>query len=357
MAVGPLGEMSAFQIGRHTIGDGQPCFVIAEAGVNHNGDLTVARQLIDAAAEAGADAIKFQTFKADKLVTASAPKADYQKAATGAGESQSAMLRKLELSSAAHSELKQHAEQRGLVFLSTPFDESSADLLASVGLPAFKVSSGELTNLPFLEHLARLGRPLLLSTGMATLDEVRDAVECIRAAGNPPLALLQCVSNYPASAADTNLRAMQTMRAEFGVPIGYSDHTLGNEISLAAVALGGCIIEKHLTLDRALPGPDHAASSEPAELAALVRGIRAIESALGDGVKRPAASEANTAAVARRSLIAARDLAAGEMLDNSAVVALRPGGGLPPGKRSAILNRRARVSIAAGTLLSVEMFE
>ena len=347
-------SVAEFLIGARTIGDGHPCFVIAEAGVNHNGDLELARRLIDAAAEAGADAIKFQTFKADRLVTAAAPKADYQKAATGAEESQHAMLRRLELSEAAHAELQAHAGQRGLIFLSTPFDEESADLLAAMQLPAFKISSGELTNLPFLEHVARLGKPLLVSTGMATLDEVRDAVAIIRAA---PLALLQCVSNYPAQPADTNLRAMQTMRAEFGVPVGYSDHTLGNDIALAAVALGACIIEKHLTLDRTLPGPDHAASAEPAELSALIRGIRAVESALGDGVKQPAASEAGVAAVARRSLVAARDIAAGETLDASAIHALRPGGGLPPGQRASLLGRRTRRAVPVGTAFTLEMLE
>ena len=346
--------MAEFQIGGRTIGDGHSCFVIAEAGVNHNGDLGLARRLIDAAADAGADAIKFQTFKADRLVTATAPKAEYQKAATGTEESQHAMLRRLELSEAAHAELQVHAGQRGLIFLSTPFDEESADLLAAMQLPAFKISSGELTNLPFLEHVARLGKPLLVSTGMATIKEVRDAVSII---GGAPLALLQCVSNYPAQPADTNLRAMQTMRAEFGVPVGYSDHTLGNDIALAAVALGACIVEKHLTLDRTLPGPDHAASAEPAELAALIRGIRAVESALGDGVKQPAASEAGVAAVARRSLVAARDIAAGETLDATAIRALRPGGGLPPGQRASLLGLRTRTPIAAGTAFTLEMLE
>lgn len=346
-----------FSIGQHHLGEGHPCFVIAEAGVNHNGDLALARQLIDAAADAGADAIKFQTFKADRLVTAAAPKAEYQQVTTGAEESQHAMLRRLELDEAAHAALQQYAAGRGLLFLSTPFDEESADLLASMQLPAFKISSGELTNLPFLEHLARFGKPLLLSTGMATLAEVRDAVEAIRAAGNPPLALLQCVSNYPAQPSDTNLLAMQTMQREFGVLVGYSDHTLGNEVSFASIALGARLVEKHLTLDRTLPGPDHSASAEPAEFAALVRGIRAVESALGDGVKRPAASEANVAAVARRSLVAARDLTAGETLDSSAIKALRPGGGLPPGRRAELLGRRSRTAIAAGTVLTLEMVE
>ncbi len=347
--------MSAFfQIGPRRVGEGEPCFVIAEAGVNHNGDLALARQLIAAAAEAGADAIKFQTFRADRLVSATAPKADYQKAATGAAESQHAMLRRLELDEAAHRTLRQYAADRGIVFLSTPFDEASADFLAALRLPAFKVSSGELTNLPFLAHLAQHRMPIILSTGMTTLDEVRAAVAAI---GDVPLALLQCVSNYPAQAADTNLRAMQTMRAEFGVTVGYSDHTLGNEVAFAAVALGASIVEKHLTLDRTLPGPDHAASSEAAEFAALVRGIRSIESALGDGIKRPAASEANVASVARRSLVAARDIAPGEILSPAEIDALRPAGGLPPSAQTKLLGRRTRTAIPAGTMFTLEMLE
>ncbi len=336
------------------LGAGAPSFVIAEAGVNHNGDLALAHGLIDAAAGAGADAIKFQTFRAGRVVGATAPKAEYQKAATDAAESQQAMLRRLELDAAAHLALQQRATERGMMFLSSPFDEESADLLAAMQVPAFKVSSGELTNLPFLEYLARFRRPIILSTGMATLDEVRAAVAAI---GDVPLALLQCVSNYPAQPADTNLRAMKTMGDEFGVVVGYSDHTLGNEIALAAVALGASIVEKHLTLDRTLPGPDHAASSEPAEFASLVRGIRAVESALGDGIKRPAASEANVASVVRRSLVAARDFAAGETLDADGISALRPGGGLPPSAREQLLGRRARQPITAGTVFSLEMVE
>lgn len=344
-------------LGSRRIGDGESCFVIAEAGVNHNGDLDLAHRLVDAAADASADAVKFQTFRTAHLVSAAAPKAAYQRAATGNDQSQDAMLRQLELNADAHRELQQHAAERGIVFLSTPFDPESADLLAAMDVPAFKVSSGELTNLPLLAHLARLARPIFLSTGMATLDEVRAAVQALRENGNPPLALLQCVSNYPAAASDTNLRAMRTMRDAFAVPVGYSDHTLGSEIAFAAVALGACIVEKHLTLDRALPGPDHAASSEPAEFAALVRGIRAIESALGDGIKQPAASEADVAAVARRSLVAARDLAAGETLDSTNIIALRPGGGLPPGARETLLGKRARRAIVAGTVFTREMLE
>lgn len=343
------------EIAGRRIGPGHPCFVIAEAGVNHNGSLDFARRLIDAAAEAGADAVKFQTFRTEQLVTEDAPKADYQQHATGADESQYAMLKRLELGEAAHRELIAHATARGLIFLSTPFDEASADLLEALDLPAFKIPSGEVTNLPFLAYLARKQRTMILSTGMSTLAEVEAAVAAITRGGNPPLALLHCVSCYPTAPADVNLRAMETMRSAFPVPVGFSDHTLGSEISLAAVGLGACIIEKHLTLDKTLPGPDHAASLEPAELIALIRGIRNVEAALGHGRKEPALAESNTAAVARKSLVAARDLAAGEVLDAGAIAIKRPGTGLAPAGRDELIGRKARTPIAAGTLFTLEM--
>lgn len=346
---------SILEICGRRIGPGQPCFVIAEAGVNHNGSLELARRLIDAAADAGADAVKFQTFRAERLVTVDAPKAEYQKRTTGTEESQFAMLKRLELDEAAHRELMAYALSRGLVFLSTPFDEPSADLLESLQLPAFKVPSGEVTNLPFLGYLARKGRPMLLSTGMSTLDEVEAAVAVIRAAGQPPLALLHCVSNYPAEPATSNLRAMATMAQAFQVPVGFSDHTMGTEIAIAAVALGACCIEKHLTLDRTMPGPDHEASLEPAELAAMMKSIRHVEAALGHGRKEPAASESGTAAVARKSLVAARDLAAGEVLALEAIAIKRPGTGLPPRMREELIGKTARVAIRAGTLFTREM--
>ena len=246
---------------------------------------------------------------------------------------------------------------RGILFLSTPFDYESADYLDRIGVPAIKIPSGEINNLPFLAHLARKGKPLIVSTGMATLAEVQSAVQTIAEAGNPPLVLLQCVSNYPASPADVNLRAMTAMGNAFHVPVGYSDHVLGNEVSLAAVALGACIIEKHFTLDRTLPGPDHKASMEPDQLAALVRGVRMVEAARGDGCKRPAAAEADTAAAARRSLVAARQIAAGTMLTENMIVVKRPGTGLPPGMLPAVLGRTTRRTVAKDTLLSLEDLE
>lgn len=343
-----------FAIDGRPVGPGQPCLIIAEAGVNHNGSLELACALVDAARAAGADAVKFQTFKAERLVSAAAPKAAYQQRTTGAAESQLEMIRKLELGEAEHRQLLAHCRQRGILFLSSPFDEQSADFLAELGMSAYKVPSGELTNLPFLAHLARKGRPLILSTGMAYLGEVEAAVRTIAASGPVPLALLQCVSNYPADPADVNLRAMDTLTAAFGVPVGYSDHVPPNEVAFAAVARGACIIEKHFTLDRDLPGPDHQASLEPEELAALVRGIRAVEAALGDGRKQPAASEADTAAVARKSLVAARDLPAGSVLEAGLIAVKRPGSGLPPVMLQHLLGRRTRVDIPRDALLALE---
>ena len=344
------------QIGGRMVGMNQPCFIIAEAGVNHNGDLNLAHQLIDVASQAGADAIKFQTFKAEHLATADAPKAAYQLETTNASESQFEMLRRLELDADAHRDLIAHCRDKHILFLSTPFDEASVDLLETLGVPAYKTPSGEITNLPYLSHVARKNKPMIVSTGMAFLGEVETAVRTIDGTGNYAFALLHCVSNYPANPADINLRAMQTMARAFNVLVGYSDHTLGVEVSLAAVALGACIVEKHFTLDRNLPGPDHQASAEPAELAALVRGIHIVEASLGDGRKQPSVSEANTASVARKSLIAACDIPAGIKLTEMMVAIKRPGTGLPPAMREYLIGRLTRASIPAGTLLNLDMF-
>ncbi|XZE55166.1 N-acetylneuraminate synthase [Planctomycetaceae bacterium SH139] len=334
----------------------QPCFIIAEAGVNHNGSLDLALQLVDVAVECGADAIKFQTFNAHKLVTADAPQADYQAANSGKKESQFEMLRRLELSIEDHRRIIQRCHQRGIQFMSTPFDEESVDLLADEGMQFFKIPSGEVTNLPLIQHIASKRRPVLLSTGMCNLADVEAAVETLEQAGISELALLHCVSNYPAAAADTNLRAMQTMATAFGYAVGYSDHTLGSAVPLAAVALGAKILEKHFTLDRSLPGPDHLASSEPAELSQLISDIRVVESALGNGRKRPAAAEASTAAVARRSLVAARPIRAGEIITRQDLVGRRPGTGLPPAMLEYLQNRRAVQDIAADEMVTLGMF-
>lgn len=347
----------AIKISDRLIGPHQPCFIIAEAGVNHNGDPALARKLVDVAADAGADAVKFQTFRAERIVSADAPKAEYQLQTTDKAESQLDMLRRLELPAEAHRELFECCRKRNILFLSTPFDEQSADFLEELGVAAFKIGSGDLTNLPFLTYVSGKGLPLIVSTGMSTLAEVEAAVEAIGAAGNRDVVLLQCVSNYPADAADVNLRAMQTMSAAFGVPVGYSDHTLGIEVAGAAVAMGACVIEKHFTLDRGLPGPDHRASLEPDEMKAMVAGIRKVESALGDGQKRPAASEANTAVVARKSLVAARDITAGTVLTEAMIAMRRPGTGLPPALLKHVIGRTLRTDVGAGTVLRMDMLE
>lgn len=347
--------MKAIEILGREIGPGQPCFIIAEAGVNHNGSLEMARQLVDAAARAGADAVKFQTFKAEKVVSPQAPKAAYQLQTTGASESQLDMVKRLELPFDAFRELYVYCQDKGIRFMSTPFDEESVDFLAELNVAVFKIPSGEITNLPFLAHVARKGKPMIVSTGMSYLGEVEAAVRTIEETGNHDFVLLHCVSNYPADPADANLRAMQTMATAFSVPVGYSDHTLEAEVAIAAVALGACVIEKHFTLDRSLPGPDHRTSLEPDELSALVRGIRTVEMALGHGRKEPADSEANTATVARRSLVAARDIQAGTTLTEELIAIKRPGTGLPPAMRPYLIGRTARITIPAGTLLTLEM--
>ena len=347
--------VDAISISHRLVGAGQPCFIIAEAGVNHNGDIAMAHQLVDAAIEAKADAVKFQTFRAEQLATPEAPKAEYQKQTTGVVESQLEMLRRLELSAEAHRELMAHCREQGILFLSSPFDEESADLLEGMDVAAFKVPSGEITNLSLLTHIARKGKPMIVSTGMAFMGEVEAAVGAIEEAGNQELILLHCVSNYPADPADVNLRAMASMAGAFEVPVGFSDHTIGIEIPASAVALGACVIEKHLTLDRNLPGPDHPASLEPAAFGSMVRAIRNVEAALGHGRKVPAPSEANTAEVARKSLFAAKDIPAGTKLTDDLIAIKRPGTGLPPAMRQQLVGRTVREFIPVGTTISLEM--
>jgi len=344
-----------FVIGEQKIGSRYPCFIIAEAGVNHNGDIDTARRLIDAAANAGVDAVKFQTFSANRLVTRQATKAAYQRETAGTKESQYEMLKRLELSLSDHQTLLAHAQNHEIVFLSTPFDPISADLLVKLDIPAIKIGSGEITNLPLLTHVARYGKPIILSTGMAILGEVEEAVRAIQTQSNPPLVLLHCVSTYPTDPADVNLRAMDTMHQAFGLPIGYSDHTLGISIPLAAVALGACVIEKHFTLDRTLLGPDHRASLEPTELHTLVKSIRAVEAALGDGIKRPASSEADTARVARKSIVSQIDIPIGAEITIDMLTIKRPGIGIQPRHLQRIVGRTANVAIPADTVIQWEM--
>jgi N-acetylneuraminate synthase/N,N'-diacetyllegionaminate synthase len=347
----------SFSLPGREVGDGRPVFVVAEIGVNHNGDVELARRLVDAAVEANADAVKFQTFRSEALATRDAGKASYQLETTGSGESAREMLARLELGPAQHADLQAHCAARGILFFSTPFDEASADTLDALGVPLFKVPSGEITNLGLLRHVAAKRKPVIVSTGMATLGEVAEAVDAIRGAGDPPLVLLHCLSAYPAPPAEVNLRAMATLRAAFDCPVGFSDHTLGIEVAVAAAALGAAVIEKHLTLDHRLPGPDHRASLEPGMFAALVRAIRTVESALGDGRKRPMPSEADTRRVARRSLVTTRPVRAGERLAADAIAVKRPGTGIAPADLPRVLGRIVPRDLPADTVLRWDTLE
>lgn len=327
-------------------------FVIAEAGVNHNGSLDLALRLVDEACDAGCDAVKFQTFRTERLVSRSAPKAEYQRRTTSASDTQFEMLERLELSEADHRALLARSSQAGIAFLSSPFDEDSADLLDELGVEAFKIPSGELTNHPLLRHVATKGKPIMLSTGMATMDEVADAVVVITSTGNRQLSLLHCVSEYPAPYAEVNLRAMLTLRDAFGFDVGYSDHTPGCEVAIAAVALGARILEKHFTLSRDLPGPDHTASLEPQELADMVASLRHIEEALGDGIKVPAPCEIKNIAVARKSVVAEHDLAAGQRVAAADIAIKRPGDGIAPRDLGNVIGRTVRRRIEAGDVIT-----
>jgi len=327
-------------------------FVIAEIGVNHNGDIGLAKKLIDVAVDAGADAVKFQTFKAEKLASPSAKKATYQSTNDPRAESQLDMLKRLELTEDEFREAAKYTRARGLEFLSTPFDEDSADFLASLDVSAFKVGSGDLISLTFLRHIASHGKPMIISTGMATLAETAEAVAVIEDAGEPPLAILHCVSQYPAEAKDANLRAMDTMAAAFNVPIGWSDHTMGAAVTLAAVARGARIVEKHYTLDCSMEGPDHKASLEPDELKAYIADIRKVDVALGDGVKTPVAAELNTIAAARKSLVLAKSVQAGEQLFADDVISQRPGTGIVPKFRPQVIGRTVKADLPIGHVLS-----
>jgi len=306
--------------------------IIAEAGVNHNGSITTAKQMIDIAADAEVNLVKFQTFKAETLVTTTAEKADYQKVLTNRSETQFEMIKKLELDRSAHEELIAYCNQKKIQFLSTAFDHDSIDLLAELGIPVYKIPSGEITNLPYLRHVGRMGKPVIMSTGMANIDEVQAAMEVLLEAGvkKDDLTILHCNSEYPTPILDVNLRAMLTVRDELGVKVGYSDHTLGIEVPIAAVALGATIIEKHFTLNRSLPGPDHAASLEPDELKAMVKSIRNIEKAMGNGVKTPSPSETKNISIARKSIVAKRAIKKGEVFSEQNLTVKRPGTGISP---------------------------
>lgn len=317
--------------------------IIAEAGVNHNGDQALAMKLIDIAAEAGADLVKFQTFSAARLATKAAAKADYQIRTPGSEESQYEMLCRLELTEGIHHDLMAHCAVRGIGFFSTGFDIESIDLLVELGQDRFKIPSGEITNLPYLRHIGRMGKPVILSTGMAEMEEIQAAIAALEEAGTPRaiITVLHCTTEYPTPMHEANLRAMLSIQKAFGVDVGYSDHTRGIEVAIAAVALGASVIEKHFTLDRNLPGPDHKASLEPEELKAMVAAIRNIEAALGDGVKRLTPSEAGNRPVARKSLVASRGIRRGEVFSVENIAAKRPGTGISPMRWDAVIGHIA----------------
>jgi len=330
-------------------------FIIAEAGVNHNGDIGLAKQLIDAAAEAGADLVKFQTFSADRQVTRSAKKADYQTQTTDSKESQHEMLRRLELTEAMHKELIAHCSAHNIGFFSTGFDFESVDLLLSLGQDYFKIPSGEITNLPYLRHIGQLGKTVILSTGMATLGDIEAALDVLEQAGTAraKITVLHCTTEYPTPMNEVNLRAMQSIHTAFGVAVGYSDHTSGIEVAIAAVAMGASVIEKHFTLNRDLPGPDHKASLEPEELKAMVNAIRNIEVALGDGIKRPTPSETRNKPIVRKSLVASQAICEGEIFTVQNVTTKRPGTGISPMRWDEVIGNTAARSFVADELIEL----
>lgn len=319
----------------------QKVFIIAEAGVNHNGDITLAKQLVEQAADAGADAVKFQTYKTENLVCKTAAKAAYQFGTTDENESQYDMLKKLELTKDMHEVLIAYCRQVGIEFLSTPFDDDSIDLLSGYQLETYKIPSGEITNYPYLKKIAGLHKNVILSTGMSTMQEIEAAIQLLQRNGVGSITLLHCTTEYPAPMEEVNLRAMSAMHHRFGLPVGYSDHTSGIEISIAAAAMGAVVIEKHFTLNRDLEGPDHKASLEPAELKAMVAAVRNVEKALGIGEKKVTVSEAANISTVRKSIVAYRNIAKGEVFTEDNITTKRPGTGISPMAWEQVLGKKA----------------
>ncbi len=329
--------------------------VSAEARVNHDGSIAIAKELIDVGVDAGADAVKFQTFRAESLVSRGAPKAEYQKQNARLNESQYEMIEKLEIDEKAHRALMDYCGQRKILFLSSPFDHDSIELLDRLGLKIFKVPSGEITDFPYLRHVGSLGKDIILSTGMADLEEIGEALKVLIKAGTAKerITVLHCNTEYPTPMEDVNLKAMQTIAKAFGVEVGYSDHTAGTEVAIAAVALGATVIEKHFTIDKSMPGPDHKASLEPAELSAMISAVRNINMALGDGRKKASLSEMKNKPVARKSIVAARDISQGEILTEENIATKRPGTGLSPMIWSKVLNQKAKRDFKEDELIEV----
>jgi N,N'-diacetyllegionaminate synthase len=333
----------------------KPTLIIAEAGVNHNGSIELAFELIDAARDAGADVVKFQTFKAENLVTRSAAKADYQLGTTDSKETQFEMLKKLELSDDIHLKLISRCKEKGIRFSSTGFDASSVNLLVELGVDFLKVPSGEITNLPYLRHVGSKGLPIILSTGMSTMQEVASALQILEKAGTDrsSVTVLHCNTQYPTAMEDVNLRAMLSMENELGVKVGYSDHTLGIEIPIAAVAMGATVIEKHFTLDRTMEGPDHAASLEPGELKQMVKSIRNIEKAIGDGVKKPSNSEEKNISIVRKSIVASKEINVGDKFTSDNLGVKRPGTGISPMQWDELVGKVASKNFNPDELISI----
>jgi len=328
-------------------------FIIAEAGVNHNGSFELAKQLVDKAVWAGADCIKFQTFNSKNLVSKNAQKAEYQKKTTDSSENQLEMLKKLELSKEEFIELRNYCNQKGIMFLSTPFDLESIDFLASIGVKTWKVPSGEITNYPFLRAIGKRKESVIMSTGMCTIDEVYDAVNVLKSFGTTDITLLHCTTEYPAPYDSVNLKAMLTLQKEFGYKVGYSDHTNGIEIPVAAVAMGASVIEKHFTLDKTMEGPDHKASLEPEELRQMVLSIRNVEAAIGDGIKQPSEAEKKNIAIARKSIVAACNIKKGEAFTENNLTTKRPGNGISPMQWDNILGTNAIRDFITDELIEV----
>lgn len=351
-----MSTIAAFSIKNRRIGPREPCYIIAEAGVNHDGNVETAKRLVDAAKAAGADAVKFQTGDPRNVMSDATPKAGYQRESTGNDGTMLEMVQRIAMDFDQFTEIKNYCDQVEILFLSTPFDLESVDFLVSLGMPAIKVPSGEINNVFLLRKVAEKGLPILLSTGMSWMSEIATAIEILRSGGCEELALFQCVSNYPAEPDSMNLRAIASLADAFGVPCGFSDHSLGIDLAVASVAAGAALIEKHFTLDRTMVGPDHAMSLEPTELKALVDSVRRVERAMGDGVKRPQSEEFEVRAVARRSLAAARNIKAGTIAAFSDFFALRPASGLPPQAVEQMIGRKATHDIAARTLISPDDF-
>ncbi len=327
--------------------------IIAEAGVNHNGSIQTAKELIKVAAHAGADIVKFQTFKAESLLTKKAEKAHYQKAITSVEETQFEMIKNLELNEAVHFDLMKYAEKEKIQFLSTPFDTESIQLLDKLGIPIYKIPSGEINNLPYLKDISKRGKPIIISTGMSTMDEIRSAIDILiqSSLSKDDITVLHCNTEYPTPMKDVNLNAMVNMGNELDVKVGYSDHTLGIEVAIAAVALGAEVIEKHFTLDRSFSGPDHSASLEPNELKSMVTSIRNIEFALGDGIKRPSESEKKNISIVRKSIIAKKDIKKGELFSEDNLSTKRPGTGISPMLWDDLIGRIAQKSFQKDDLI------